>query len=361
MRWIIIAILTLMPISTVADPFVPFQAKWTSGHVTGPAMNSAENRGKEFYSEWWAVVFRPTNGYSAYVRFMVYNLGPGDEKLKVNASFETPDKQKYAVTRTFSHDEWKNGAGLAINADGNILKYDGKTFFLKLNNKKFRADLKMEPRFRPWSPGNGKIHYGKGNDYYALDIPMPLGNLHGTITTLNDGRKHKISGIAYIDHQAMNAGMQTTTKTMYRFRQLNNKQVVFMAVLKPPAEFGAKKATCLAAFLPGGIIQAVGMRTFVKEWWTDPKEGGYRVPKVLVFTGKTSKGLALRGAVLIKKFSSREDFLKTMNRVERFIVSRFAKPIDYSFDAVMAVEVGTGHNKKSFKTNGTIFFTGVNH
>ena len=363
MRWKLFIIMAVMLTgSAFADPFVPFQPDWSSQvKITGPAMDKPENKGKEFYSEWWAVIFRPKNGYYAYVRFMIYNLGPGDEKLKVNATFETPDKTKYSVTRTFSRDDWKTGKGLAIDAEGNVLRYTGKAFVIKLKNKKFTADLRLTPRFGPWKPGNGRIRYGKHSDYYALDIPLPLGDLHGEFTTLKDGKKHKVSGIVYMDHQAMNSGMHNTTKNIYRFRQVDNKKMVFMASLTPPKQFGDHQATCMAAFLPGDIIQAVGMQVHVKSWWNDPKEGGYTIPKILSFSGKTSDGKPLRGAILMKKFSSRDDFLKGMNRVERFIVSKFAKPIDYSFDAVMAVEVGTGQAKKTFKTKGTIFFTGVNH
>ena len=346
----------------MADPFASFSAKWANTiQLGGPAMDAPANKGKEFYSEWWAGVFRLKNGYYTYIRFMVYNLGPGDEKLKVSATFETPDKTKYSVTRTFDHDEWHNKQGLDINADGNVLRFANNTFIIKLKNKRFLADLTIKPRFAPWRPGNGLVKYGTDGRYYALDLPLPLGDLQGQFTTLNDHKVHQVSGIAYMDHQAMNAGMHVTTKTLYRFRRVDDKEVVFLWMLRPPSQFGDHRATCMAAFLPGTVIQAVNLQVFVKSWWQDPKDGGYRVPKVLMIKGMTKKGLPLRGAIVMKKLTSRKEYLKSLNRVERFIVSKFANPVEYDFDAVMAVEVGSGPNKTAFKTDGTIFFTGVNH
>ncbi len=363
MRWNLLFILIILSAQTVtADPFTTFSPKWpVSVQVSGPAMDAPANKGKEFYSEWWAGVFRLKGGYYTYIRFMVYNLGPGDEKLKINATFKTPDQAKYSVTRTFKRDEWHNGPGLAINADGNVLQFAQNTFTIKLKNKKFLANLQIKPRFAPWRPGNGLVKYGTEGKYYALDIPLPLGDVKGSFTTLNDKKVHQVSGVAYIDHQAMNAGMHVTTRTMYRFRRVDDKKVVFLWMLRPPPQFGDHVATCLAAFLPGSVVQAVNLQVFIKSWWQDPKDGGYRVPKVLMIKGMTRKGLPLRGAIVMKALNHREEYLKSLNAVERFIVSRFANPIEYDFDAVMAVEVGTGPHKKSFKTEGTIFFTGVNH
>jgi hypothetical protein len=109
-KWILVSFLVMFGLSLNADPFETFKPEWTATPpVTGPAMNAPENKGREFYSEWWAVVFRLEDGYYAYVRFMIYNLGPGDGKLKVKAKF-------YDFSDTVIDGELKKPSDLYIDA-----------------------------------------------------------------------------------------------------------------------------------------------------------------------------------------------------------------------------------------------------
>ena len=351
--------LVLFSTGVFADPFTSFKGSNFSAKVLPPAVDKTENKGKEFYSEWWSFVFRLDNGYWAYTRFEIANLGPGDGKLKVRAKFRGPNIKKLVSVRSFSRSQWKSGKNSLISADGNEIIYKDQTFYLKLNNKKFKANLTFKPVFKPWRPGNGRINYGDNDFYYYIDVPLPLGQVDGDFI-LSDGSKHHVTGMVYMDHQRSNAGMHKTVLNVFRFRKIGKDRIVFLFVLYPPRQYGDSPASFLMALGPDFKVQALNLKIKRLAFWQDPQSNGYKVPSKLKFSGKTADGSDIIGGVKTLKLTDRDDFLASLSTLERFIVSKFAKPIDYQFDGKMMLLL-KGKKSLKIKTSGDIYFTGVNH
>lgn len=366
---ILVAWLLTLPAVAGADPLTPFQRG--SSEVTledaMPHYDAPENRSNEFYSEWWSFVYALDNGYWAYIQFLVSNMGPGDGKGAVTAEFRLPDGQKFSERTDFEDGQWKSAKDrFELTFGENTLSGPLDALKIHVKNPSFEADFQLKNVAPPWKPGTGKAQYGTSSGrYYQIQLLAPIAQIEGTVTLEGDPTPHKVKGLVHADHQIASIGMQEQAKRWARFRTMNDKTALFLANLQTPDTYGNAPVRYAVLFQDGKkVFESEDFELKEADLYEDPKKAGYSAPRLLQFQGTSDAG-TFRGAIKSTKQTDREDFLETSGAATRFIVSKFAKPIMYQYDAAFAVELTppdakAGPKKQEYKGKGRYYFTVVN-
>lgn len=360
-----IALALLLALPAAADPLTPFGGPPQPVTLQDvlPHNGASENRGNEFYSEWWSFVFRLEGGYRAYVQFLVSNTGPGDDKAAVTSDFRAPDGDTVKDRSDFDAGKWSSAKDrLEMRFGPNVLSGPLDALTIHVENESFTADYKLTSVFPPWKPGNGKAQYGKSEGaYYQFHLLAPVARVEGTITLADDGSVHKVKGLVHADHSLASVGMHQQARRWARFRSLGEKTAFLLTNIQTPEVFGGAPIRFAVLFQDGKVaLQSTDFDIKESDVWVDPQKTGYDTPRMLEFKSKAGADVAFRGAVKATEMTSREDFLEESNAATRFVISKFAKPIMYYFNGVFAVEGTTPAGKLDARGKGTYYFTVVN-
>jgi hypothetical protein len=358
-------IVLVVPSQVAADPLTSFQGPpvpVTLGDIQ-PHNAAPENRGNEFYSEWWSFVFRLDGGYSAYVQFLVSNMGAGDDKAAVSSDFKPPTGDQVRDRSDFEAGKWTSSKDqFELHFGPNVLggPIDGLT--IHVENESFTADYKLTNIIAPWKPGNGKVQYGKSpGSYYQFQAMAPVAHVEGTVTLADDGSVHKVKGLVYADHSVASIGMHQQARRWARFRSLGEKTTFLLSDIQAPDAYGQTPIRFVALFQDGKVaFQSTDFEIRGSDSLADNKKAGYDAPRLLEFRSKDGAAATFRGAVRGTNLTAREDFLEQSNAATRFVVSKFAKPIMYYFDGSFAAESISPVGKIDARGKGTYYFTVVN-
>lgn len=366
MRLLLAALLiaTAVPRFAAADPLTPFRP--SSNRVVladvQPRYDRAENRTNEFYSEWWSFVFRLENGYFAYVQFLISNMGPGDGKATVKVEFRTPDGTKYNTNTDLDDGDWSWAKDrFELRFGDNLLYGPVDGLRIRLKNRKLTAEFALENLAPPWKPGTAHAQYGNSKDrYYAFHYMAPIARVKGTVRLAGEETDHAVAGLVHADHSVSSIGPHEMTRTMARFRALDEKTTLLLTDIRTPTLYGGAPIRFAVLFHDGQpVIESTDFEIGLADPYPDPEREGYFAPRMLEIKGTTAKG-TFRGAIQATKMTKREDFLESSGKVARFVISRFAKPVMYYFNGVYAFQVQQGGETREFKGRGNYYYTVVN-
>lgn len=357
-------VLMLVPALLHADPLTPFEPGSTKVKLEDalPHYDRPENKTNEFYSEWWAFVFRLDDGYTAYVQFLISNMGPGDGKGFVKVEFGTPDGRKYKTTSEYSSSQWSwQKDQFLLQFGDNRLSGPLNNLKIQLENKDLSAELVIENIAQPWKPGTAKAQYGKKKTrYYAFQYLVPVGKVSGTVKTKDNNKEHQIKGLIHSDHSVASIGPHEQAQTWARFRVLGEKTTLLVSDIRTPKVYGGAPIRQAVLFRNGKVVfESVDFNVSLSDPYVDPKKSGYQAPRLMEISGTTQKG-NFRGAIKATKLTSSEDFLESSGAAARFIISKFAKPVMYYFDGIYAIEVEVDGKPQEFKGRGSYYYTVMN-
>lgn len=349
--------------TSLADPLTPFQGPFEPVTVEDvrPHFDRPECRSNEFYSEWWSFVFVLEDGYGAYAQFVVSNLGPGDGKGAVRTDLDLPEGVSFHESADYDSGEWtydKEGFALRFGENSVSGPLDG--LVVRLKNKSFEAEYRLKNIFPPWKPGRGRIQYGtSASRYYEIQLLAPVARMEGTIRVAGEDEPRRVKGLMYVDHAVSTIGMHEQAKRILRFRSLSPDTAFFLTQIQPPDQYGAQTAQYAVLFHGGkAVFQSLDFALKVGDDRPDPDKPGYASPWVVEASGQGSE--PFRVALKAVKMTSREDYLETLGAAKRFILSKFAKPVMYYFDAMFAAEVGQDAGKKKYGGKGRYYYTIIN-
>lgn len=328
-----------------------------------PHADAPENRGNRFYSEWWSVVFRLEGGYNAYVQFLVTNMGVEEGRAAVTAEFKQPGKDR--IRNRFETDRkgWSAASDrFELSFGPNRMSGPVDALVLHLENESFQAEFRLANLFPPWKPGSGRAQYGRSaRRYWMFHLPAPAARVEGTVVVKEDGSRHEVRGLAQVEHQVLSIGTHEQARRMARFRQIGDREVFLFRDVETPPEYDGAPIRFLVFFRDGKVaFQSLAPEVRTSDFYTDPDREGYQAPRLLEFRS-AGGDLRLRGAIKAVRMTGREDFLEDSSTMVRFVVGKFAKPIQYYFDGTFALEVsGPDGQKKETRGKGSYYFTVVN-
>lgn len=346
-----------------ADTVTPFSGTPEAVSLADiqPHNQAPESRGNESFRETWSVVFRLDGDYSAYVQFVLTNLGLGDDKGAVQAEFKAPGGERQKDTSEFDSDEWTSAKGaFELRFGPNMLWGPLDGLALHVQNAKFTGDFRFTNLAPPWKPGSGKARYGNGGGWWRYELPAPVARVEGTVVLASDGSTHVVKGLAHVEHQAMTVGMPDQARRWARFRSIGEKTTFLLSSVQTPEEFGGTPVRFAVLFQDGKVaFQSTDVDLRESDVYHDPAKEGYGAPRLLEFSA-TQGATTMRGAMKATALTSREDFLQKHGAAVRFVVSRFAKPVMYYFDGTFAMEVNGPAGKVDARGKGTYYFTVMN-
>ena len=349
-----------------ADPIYPFSGP--SEPVTLedilPHYERSECKKNEFYSEWWSFIFSLDNKYGAYVQFLLSNLGQGDGKAYVRAHFSTPEGQNIQKKDEFSVKDWSfEKDRFSIKIGENSVSGDLQGFVLKVKNESFEAEFDVKPVVPPYKPGNGRVQYGSSKDrYYEYHVIAPVAEVSGKVKIKGEDAERTVSGLMFVEHVATTLGMHEQARQWVRFRSFKKDRVFLFSQILPPPEYGNDPVRFVVLFEKGQkVFEALNGDVSVRlaSFKADEEKEGYAVPWVLEISGISGKGKN-RFGIKAKVMTDREDYLEEVSTATRFILSKFAKPVLYSFDAIFAGEIEVDGRIRKIGGFGRYYFTIVN-
>lgn len=356
--------------SALSDPLTPFKGPFspvTSKDVQ-PHFHRPECRSNEFYSEWWSFVFVLEDGYGAYAQFVISNLGPGDGKAAVRTDLNLPEGVSFQESDEFEYGKWSYAEdGFELRFGENTVSGPLDSLVVRLKNKSFEAEYRLKNVFPPWKPGNGRVQYGDSpSRYYAIHLIAPVARMEGTVRVAGEDRTRRVRGLMYVDHSVATIGMHEQAKRWVRFRSVNPDTALFVTHIQPPDRYGDQAAQYAVLFREGRVVfQTLDFQMKLGDIRADPEKAGYAAPWLVEVSG--SSGAAgsngserIRIAIKATKMTGREDYLETAGAAKRFVLSKFAKPIMYYFDAAFAAEVFGDAGRKKYGGKGRYYYTIVN-
>lgn len=361
MRYLIISLgLVLAVRSALADPLTPFSGEGKEVTLADvlPHFDLPENKNNEFYSEWWSFAFFLEDKYWAYVQFVISNMGPGDGKAAVTAEVSLPDGQKFSDRSEYELGKWsysKDKFELKFGENSIIGPIENMTINIK--NSSFEAVYRLNNICPPYKPGNGRVQYGASSSrYYEFHIIAPSARIEGEIRVSGDDQVHKVKGLIYADHSVSSIGMHEQAKRWARFRSVSDKTTFIMANIETPDVYGGVPIQFAVLFHEGKkVFEATSFEVKPSKIYMDEKKQGYSVPQILIL-----KGQNFTGAIQASKLTEREDFIESAGPGKAFIVSKYAKPVMYYFDASYAIKVPGGAKVTEYKGKGRYYYTVVN-
>jgi len=347
----------------LADPLYPFSGP--SEPVTLedilPHYDRRECKKNEFYSEWWSFIFSLENKYGAYVQFLLSNLGKGDGRAYVRAHLSTPEGLKIQKKDEFDEKQWSYEKDkFLIRIGENLVSGNLQGFVLKVKNDSFEAEFKVSPLVPAYKPGNGRVQYGSSKErYYEYHVIAPVAEVSGKVRIQGEENERSVSGLMFVEHVATTLGMHEQARQWVRFRSFNKNRVFLFSQILPPPEYGDNPARFVVLFEKGQkIFEALNEDVVVRlaSFKEDEKKKGYFVPWVAEISGKGKNRFGIKAQAI----TGREDYLEEVGSVTRFIISRFAKPVLYSFDALFSGEVEVQGRLIKVGGFGRYYFTIVN-
>ena len=358
----LVAAMLFVAAAAAADPLTPFHGPSQPVTVADVVPHYDENRENGSYSEWWAFVFRLDDGYWAYVRFVISNVGLGKGKAKVTAQFKTPDGQDYSESSEYEPGQWSAAKDhLEIKFGDNTISGALDAVKIHVKNQSFEADWQLANIAPPWKPGSGKAQYGSSSSrYYQFQMLAPVARVEGKVKLADDDAVLTPKGLIYGEHQLLSVGMHEQAKRWARYRVLDPHTTFVMSNIVTPDAYGGTPIQFAVLFQDGKVaFESLKFDVSEANPLQDPKKPEYLAPQFLELKSDAA-GAVFHAVVKATKLTSREDFLENASAAERFVVSKFAKPIMYYFDGVFGAEVTKDGAKAEYKGKGTYYYTVVN-
>lgn len=290
-----------------------------------------ENAGNSWYYENYYFTARFRGGITLALHCKFSNVGLQSGKAIFITELKLPGQKKLWGYTRLKKGEWdyktdrfevKVGENTMSGAPGKIK--------LTFKNDTVSGWVEFTNTLRPWVPGTGRVKVGGKAYHYALLAPRA--SVKGQLVLLKDGNKTvELKGSGQATHSYMTGGPHQLFKRWVRLEHLDSKHTVALSTFQVPS--GQWASMLYIAKGRHVVVQRFDVLAKPLQVKVDGKHvNQYRVPIELLLAGANGKP-PVKGKITAKKMVSRTDQLKDMNRFERFIVEKFAKPVSYRFRA----------------------------
>lgn len=317
------------------------------------------------YGERWDVLIYGED-YELRVKLDVTNIGLDKLKGKARGYFDRFSNEggqrklieNYAISGTFQQGQWSvapegfgltmgdqtlSGAPGALKLEGTADK-DGKAL-------KFSYEITGEA----WRPGTGWVLFGDDNKlFYKISHLATLATATGTLTRA-DGSTQQTRGTAIGFHQSTNIGPQDMVDRNLYFRKISDDRrlMIEWRYLPTTAAYQNQAFGYLMVAYDGAVVfSSTDLKLDIIATYTDPAHYGYTVPSLIRLTARSDQGTAT--------FSFKpdgdpraDDPLASLSKMERFVASQIAKPMEYEFKGKWRLDLRLGDERATIEAADT--------
>jgi hypothetical protein len=303
--------------------------------------------GGEFYNDRYTIEAYLEDGSEVYSSVFISNFGMGDQKLKFKSRVKLSDKRVLrGGDAEKAKDDWKfTKSPFSLEADGQKISGTPEKLLVSGSGEGYTFELTYEASVAPWKPGNGRVTFGSADKFVETIHIQPKSTVTGWIEV--DGQRKEVKGYGYAQRTFGNVAPHEQATRQLDIRAIDGDMVLYMRHFKVPAESGGAEMGYILVAKGGKIVfQSTDFEPQFADFAVDDKhENKYEVPqKVLV--SDSQGGSTLKLGIVAKKQRKREDKREKSSAMEKAVISRFAKPVTYTYSAAFEVEVSGSNAAK---------------
>ena len=294
------------------------------------------NRNHGDYSEQLTLRAAFHGGGSAYIRFLVTNLGGANGRAELKARVTLPDGKslKSKVRRAWG--EWtlaEDCLGARLG-ESEVEARAGKTTVTVVGDG-FAASLVFETDRPPLRPEGGSAR-GAGGLHFVTTLlgvgaRVRLG-VHRE-SDPSDGAPLTLEGIGYVEHRGGNIPPYHLTTSTMNARSLGPDGAFVASVFRRSHEGGAAASGWFAwAGSHGSWVYEPSVTVTTGDVWQD-EETGYHIPRELTLAAPDGTTAEIRA----KRLVQRKDDLASLGALERFVVARLMQPWTYEYQSAYGI------------------------
>ena len=311
--------------------------------------------GKYGASQWFGEQYHYTaqlGKYKLNVDFRFSNLGLSKGKCAVSTMLVLPGGKKVIHTDRFTREQWSYKTdAFFVKAGDNTMSGKPGAITVTFKNSTLQGSMTFRNALRPWRPGKGRVRFPDGT-FYDFSLQAPRAYVTAEVT--HAGQTLKLKGTGYSDHSFTNIAPHEMFKRFIRVRRVSGKHTLILSMFQTPPRFGGKWVTMLYVAMGRKVIaERLDVQNKPTSFKVDSAHvNHYKVP--LEFLVRTTDG-NVQGRVRAVRMLRRSDALKNLSRLERFFVSKFAKPVDYEFRAEYVFVVKNGTESQKLESNNSMY------
>jgi len=282
------------------------------------------NLDRESFSIAWFVLGDLEDGGALFCNVFITNMGVGDKNATVDMTWIDSQGKDHFVRGEFKPDTLKTaGDKFEVIVGDNYIGGTYPDFRLKISEGNLSADLKLTARLAGWRPNSGYVYFSRDKqDYYAICIPMPCGDLTGTITL--DGKVHQVKGRCYMDHSPVTMLPHKYADRWQTLRSLGGEYTINYLEFRVPPKYGSQLATWLLVGKGDRVLFATTNVTLSPSDWETDQQTGKKKPQTVGFKASDG-GYSIQGTVTVDHQMEYINILSKLSFVERTVASLFAK------------------------------------
>ena len=311
--------------------------------------------GSGSYSDKYTAEATFKDGSTFYFSIFHRSFGVGKVDFEVKSRYRDGKGGEWRTKERLTKGEWSQTTGKKFEIVMGRHKLSGtpKKWTFKAEDDAVAFELTFDADTPPWRPGTGRAYFDSSKEHYVdMSVLAPRARVTGTIRIGEETKE--VKGRGWATHTQSNMLPAETATRWLQFRTEKGPLSFYVREIMPAPRWGGEPVRWLLVARKGDILfQSTDFKLEMGEFEYDTKhENRYGIPKVLRMEGKDGDK-ELKAVIKLTGRRSRTDLLESLSAVERAVVSRFAKPVTYTYHGAYQVEVKTGAEEpQSFKGRG---------
>ncbi len=308
-----------------------------------------------FFTQSWTFIYYLDNGGGGYIQFSYARVGFIFKQLLVHHSHYT-NEGKLVYRKDIMSVDKLNWEPLIPALKMGESSWSGfyPDFKVRAYLKDLKADLTFHCLVPGWRPGKGPAHYGSPDGpWYDLVVMIPWAEVSGTIEA--EGKKKKVKGFGYCDHNVQTIWFSTQCNRIYALRSFAKNWAIHFLDYQSTPEYGGEHLRWLIVMNKGKILFATDKYEISFSDWKKSKN--YNIPsraKIKV----SQSGFQLEGEIIGKKLV---EILDINSQLPSWIAPAVNKlirqPVLTRQIAEIKWHIKTKHKTKTIKAEGIFEYT----
>ncbi len=311
------------------------------------------NHHKGFF-EWWYFDAHLDDKTTVVVVFMTKSITEYKGNLKpaimITINREDGSKlfkaKKYPV-KTFTSSKEQCDVKMGTN----YINGDLKEYHLHSEIDDVLVDLTFKGIVKAWRPGEGKIYFGDQAHFFGWVVPIPHGEVFGTISY--DGKTKEVKGTGYHDHNWGNLSLPSIQDHWYWGRTTLDEYTVIFVEQTTTKKYGSVKLPVFLVAKGDKVLIEEGEMLKLETFDFKPHKSGHKYPNKLIFKwekGEDKVVITLTNPQIIEATSLLSTFPKWKQKLARL----FVNPYYFRFNAKINLEINYQGNK-TVKSGNTLY------